>query len=243
MGDVSHWNRAVLDGAAALGLEVGSRELAAWRMHFELVMEHRKRAALTSLSDPADIAIKHYLDSLTCLLVRDIAPDERVADIGSGAGFPGLVLAIARRHASYVLAEATRKRAAFLEIAVSALGLENVTVAAARAEEMGRDPEHRERYDLVLSRAVAPLPVLLEYCLPLVRLGGQFLAQKGPEAPNELEEAGRTLAALGGRVGRTQSLTLPQQRGERVLILVEKAEATPPRYPRRPGIPAKRPLR
>jgi 16S rRNA (guanine527-N7)-methyltransferase len=243
MDETVDWARTLVEGAAALGIEIGDEDLSAYRTHFELLVEHNERAALTSLKDPAEVAIKHYLDSLTCLLVCDLSAGERVADIGSGAGFPGLVLAIARRAPSFVLVESTRKRTVFLRLAVDALGLENVAVVSARAEEIGRRQEHRERHDLVLSRAVAPLPVLLEYCLPLVRVGGRFLAQKGPAAREELEQAGGALSALGGRVEHVRLLSLPRRAGDRALILVEKVETTPSRYPRRPGIPARRPLR
>jgi 16S rRNA (guanine527-N7)-methyltransferase len=243
MGDIAEWQDSLAGGAAELGLQIDEEQRAAYRLHFELLLAHNERAALTSLSDPGDIAVRHYLDSLTCLLARDIGPGERVADVGSGAGFPGIVLAVARPDASYQLIESTRKRAAFLRTAVQALGLHYVSITAARAEETGQDPDHRECYDLVLSRAVAPLPVLLEYCLPLLRVGGQFLGQKGPEAQKELDHSGPALSALGGQVGQLRSLSLPRQAGRRVLIVIEKTEPTPAKFPRRPGIPAKRPLK
>ncbi len=237
------WHTVLLEGAAELGIEIGEGQLAGYRAHLELLLEHRERASLISVREPSGLAVKHYLDSLTCLLVREIAPGERVADVGSGAGFPGLVLAIARPHAHYLLIEATKKRAAFLDLAAGRLGLGNVIVLAGRAEAFGRDPEHRESYDLVVSRAVAPLPVLLEYGLPLTRVGGHFLALKGPAAREELERSDPALGDLGGRVAQTRELRLPEGAGDRILILVEKSHPTPSRYPRRPGIPSKRPIR
>ena len=239
---LEQWRQALLDGAVELGLSIAEQQLSAHGTHFELLLSHRPRAGLTALTDPTEIAIKHFLDSLTCLLVCDIAPGERVADVGSGAGFPGLVLAAARPLACYTLIEAHQKRAAFLREAASALSFPNVTVLSGRAEEVGHDPDHRECYDLVVSRAVTPLGTLLEYCLPLAKRGAHFLAQKGPDAPGEIEKSAHALQALGGRVTRARHLSLPRGMGDRVLVLVEKTGSTPSRYPRRPGLPAKRPL-
>jgi 16S rRNA (guanine527-N7)-methyltransferase len=236
------WQQALVEGAAALGVETPARALGPYQRHYELVLLHNARAGLTTLTEPAEVAIKHFLDSLTCLLARDIAPGERVADVGSGAGFPGLVLAVARPAASFTLIESSQKRARFLEQTAEALGLANVSVVPARAETAGRQAEHRERHQLAVSRAVAALPVLLEYCLPLVRVGGQVLAYKGPEAEQELKDSGEALARLGGRVAETRRLRLPRDMGERVLVLVEKVAPTPCGYPRRPGVPARRPL-
>ena len=236
------WGRLLLEGAAELGLAVSEAELAAYREHFALLLECNERAGLTAITDPASAAIKHFVDSLTCLLVRDITPGERVADVGSGAGFPGLVLAVARPAASYLLIESVRRRAEFLAVVKERLGLGNVTVLTVRAEDVGRDAAHRERCDVAVGRAVGSLPVMLEYCLPLVRVGGAVIVQKGREVQKELERASRALEVLGGRVSETRRLCLPNRMGQRVLILIEKVAHTPPRYPRRAGLPAKRPL-
>ncbi len=240
--DRNLFREALLAGGDKLGLVISEQQLAAHCLHFELLLAHRDRANLTALIDPAEIAVKHFLDSLACLLLYDIAPGERIVDVGSGAGFPGLVLAAARPLASYALIEANHKRAAFLREAASALYFPQVTVFPERAEDIGHQKEHRGTYDLVLSRAVAPLRTLLEYCLPLAKPGAHFLAQKGPDAPLEIQESAQALETLGGRVTSLHSLTLPQAMGERILVLVEKTGPTPARYPRRPGLPTKRPL-
>jgi len=233
---------AIISGADELGLAVSGDELHAYTAHFTLLLARRPAADLTSLTDPAGIAIKHFLDSLTCLLVREIAVGECVADVGSGGGFPGLVLAVARPEASYTLIESNQKRAYFLEEVVHALQLGNVRVVRQRAEDAGRDPAHRDTYDLTLSRAVAPLPVSLEYCLPLTRPGGQCLALKGPRAEREIQRSERALSELRARIVETRRLSLPQGMGARALLLIEKEAPTPERYPRRRGIPVKRPL-
>jgi 16S rRNA (guanine527-N7)-methyltransferase len=236
------WEQLLASGARQLGLAISPAQFSTYRRHLQLLLEHNPRAGLTAITDPREIAVKHFLDSLTCLLVHDIADGERVADIGSGGGFPGLVLAAARPRATYTLVESVRKRTAFLELAARDLGLHNISVLAARAEQVGRYPAHRDTYDLVVSRAVAPLPVLLEYCLPLARVGGHAILYKGPEAEQELARSDRALETLAGHLAATHSLSLPLGMGERVLIVVDKLAPTPARYPRRAGLPSKRPL-
>jgi len=242
LADETAWEAALREGAAELGLPLPESALSSYQRHFTLLRQHNARAGLTSLVDPVEIAVKHYLDSLTCLLATEVRPGEAVADLGSGGGFPGLVLAVARPEARYTLVDSSARRADFLRLAAEDLGLTNVSVITGRAEGVGRDPEHRERYDLVVSRAVASLPVLLEYGLPLARVGGRVLAMKGPEAEEEIASAQGALEVLGGRVEGMCTLSLPRALGRRALILIEKVTATPERYPRRAGIPAKRPL-
>jgi len=242
MDRLSQFRSTLTSGAPELGLEIAPAHLDAYAAHYTLLLSHQAAAGLTSLTDPVEVAIKHFLDSLTCLLIRNIAEGEQVADIGSGGGFPGLVLAVARPEARYTLIESNRKRAAFLEAVVDALHLENTTILTERAETAGRHPDHRDRYHLVLSRAVAPLPVALEYALPLSRVGGHCLAMKGPQAPDEIEKSDRALSELRARIAKTKDLTLPHSMGNRTLLLIEKTAPTPDRYPRRPGLPAKRPL-
>ncbi len=241
MASLISFNQALTSGAAELGIDLTPSQLDLFSRHYSFLLAHRAHE-MTAITDPVPTAIKHFLDSLTSLLIRDIRQGERVADIGSGAGFPGLVLAAARPEASYVLVESNLRRAAILEQAAAALELHNVSVLAERAEAVGRDTDHRDTYDLVVARALAPMPVLMEYCLPLVRVGGDLLALKGPAGEGELRRAQRALELLGGEVAATRALSLPQGMGERLLVLVRKVSPTPSRYPRRPGIPAKRSL-
>jgi len=239
---LERWQRALLEGAAELGIGVPAESVAAFRTHFELLLLRNPRAGLTTIADPVEIAIKHFVDSLAGLLVREIRDGERVADVGSGGGFPGLVLAASRPNAQYTLIESNQRRAAFLRELATALSLKGAAVIAQRAEQVGRDADHRGSYDLVLSRAVAPLPVMLEYCLPLAIVGGDVLAYRGPEGESEVAASAAALSAMGGSIKEVRRLSLPQRMGERVLVLIEKTAPTPDRYPRRPGIPAKRPL-
>jgi 16S rRNA (guanine527-N7)-methyltransferase len=190
------------------------------------------------------VQIKHFLDSLSCLLVLAGLPREewRGLDIGAGAGFPGLPLKIARPQMELALLEAKKKRVQFLQHLVGRLELSGIEVVRGRAEELGHKQGHREGYDLVLARAVATLPVLLEYALPLCRTGGMLIAQKGPDIKEELEASHVALGVLGGRLREVRGLELPHSMGQRNLVVVEKVAPTPEKYPRRPGVPAKRPL-
>jgi len=236
------WESALREGAAELGLTISEEAAGAYRQHFALLLAHNRRAGLTTITDPAEIAVKHFLDSLTALLVADIGAGDRAADVGSGGGFPGVVLAAARPQGCYLLIEANQRRAGFLVKLTAELCLREVSVVRGRAEEVGREPGHRGKYDWVLGRAVAPMPTLLEYCLPLARVGGAVVAHKGPEAEEEMAGSAVALEKLGGRARAMERLSLPRGMGERVLVVVEKTGETPEAYPRRPGIPRRRPL-
>jgi len=232
------------EGARRWGLDLKPEALTAFQTYYEELIAWNERANLTAITDYQEVQIKHFLDSLSCLLVLAGLPIERWRglDIGAGAGFPGLPLKIARPQMELALLEAKKKRVRFLQHLVERLELPGAPVIRGRAEELGRQPGHREGYDLVLARAVATLPVLLEYALPLCRIGGIFLAQKGPDIKEELETSQVALRVLGGQMREVRGLELPQSMGRRNLVVVEKVAPTPEKYPRRPGVPAKRPL-
>jgi 16S rRNA (guanine527-N7)-methyltransferase len=238
--------------AEKLGLKLTPAQLHAFERYYELLIEWNRRVNLTTITEPAEVQIKHFLDSLTCLLALEPAPEGgwragagqglRMVDVGSGAGFPGLPLKIARPWWQVTLLEAVGKRTAFLEAVASELGLDGVTVIKGRAEELGQNPSHREAYDVVVARAVAELRVLCEYALPLCRVGGVFVAQKGSAVEPELDQARRAMEVLGGRLDAMMPVWLPTLDQPRHLVRILKVEATPQKYPRRPGMPKKRPL-
>lgn len=230
------------EGAAALGIPLSPEELAQFAVYEQELLDWNQRINLTATSDPREIAVKHILDSLTCFLAVPIGAGMRVLDVGTGAGFPGMVIRIHAPDTSVVLLDSTRKKLLFLEHLARVLGLTGVETVHARAEDAGRDRRYRERFDLVVARAVAELRVLLELCLPFVRVGGAFLALKGPRGDAEVDPAGRALTILGGEVERVVPLSLPFGAGERRLILVRKRRPTPPAYPRSAGVPARKPL-
>jgi len=232
-----------------LGLDLSPAQLAAFRRYRDELLAWNERAGLTTIVDDEGVQIQHFLDSLTCLLAwpgnwaNGQIGKFTVVDIGAGAGFPGLPLRLVCPDLRLTLVESVRKKADFLRHLVSVLGLSDVTVLAARVEDIGRDPTHRERYDVALARAVAELAVLVEYALPLLRVGGILIAQKTrATAGKEVEAAARALSVLGGQVELVVEVALPGLREPRALVTVGKVAPTEARYPRRVGVPTRRPL-
>ncbi|MCL6557311.1 MAG: 16S rRNA (guanine(527)-N(7))-methyltransferase RsmG [Firmicutes bacterium] len=211
-------------------------------LYYRLLIEWNAKVNLTSLVRPGDVVIKHFIDSLSCLLVHKPVYGSRMVDIGTGAGFPGLPLKIARPDLRCTLIESAGRKVSFLHQLVGSLDLLDVDVAYGRAEELARREHYRDSFDLALARAVAPLPVLLEYTLPFLKTGGYFIALKGPAVEGELPASGNALKALRGLVREIKIIFLPFTVDERRLILIEKTGPTPEKYPRRPGVPARRPL-
>ena len=218
--------------------EEAMNALAAYQ---DMLLEWNTRMDLTSVSGE-DMGARHFVDSLLPLTKADLFPEScRLIDVGTGAGFPGLALAIARPQWEVTLLEAQGKRCQFLNAVCEALNIQNVTVIQERAEVLGRDERHREAYDRAIARAVAPLNVLCEYLLPFVKAGGQALCWKGPAAAEEMEDGAFAAESLGGRLGELVDMPLRETR--HVLAVIEKIEKTPPQYPRKNGIPVKRPLK
>ena len=233
-------------GARELNIALTSRHLAALELCYRELIEWNRRFNLTAVTDREGVLVRHFLDSLSCLNALpqgDLAGGARVIDVGTGAGFPGLPLKIVCPGMRLTLLEATGKKVAFLEHLVRILELTDVTVIHGRAEELGRRPAHREQYDWALARAVAEMPTLAEYLLPLVRVGGAVLAQKGEGAAAEVHGAAAAMMKLGGRVRRLVPVELHGLAETRYLVIVDKVAATSEKFPRRPGIPAKRPLK
>lgn len=248
------------DGARTLGLCLTPEHVQAFQTYYHELSVWNSRFNLTTVTRYDDVQTKHFVDSLTCLLalpaegtgcgqpLPDVVPlaskDTPLLciDVGTGAGFPGLPVKIMRPALQMTLLEASHKKIAFLEHLIATLRLENVELVGARAEDVGQDARYRERYDLVLARAVAELSELVEYCLPLCRVGGYVVAQKGADIEVELRKAENAIHLLGGRLREVKRLQMPGLRDARSLVLVDKVESTPVKYPRRAGMPKKRPL-
>ncbi len=237
--------RTLIEGAKRLRFDLSERQIEAFRVYYEEMMRYRERADLTSLTDPAAVQRRHFLESLAFLRAIESAGafGAKAIDIGSGAGFPGLPIKIVRPELALTLLEATGRKAEFLRHVVEALDLTGVDIVQGRAEEVAHEPERREAYDLALARAVAPLPTLVELALPFVRVGGLLAAQKGSGAIREVEEAARALEVCGGHVERFISLDLPGPGPVPNAVLIRKLALTPAAYPRRAGMPSKHPLR
>jgi len=237
--------KTLQEGAKWLRFDLAPGQVEAFRTYYQELIAERPRAGLTSLTDSEAVQRRHFLESLALLRALEDAGafGATAIDIGTGAGFPGLPIKIVRPALTLTVVEATGKKAAFLRRLVQRLALADVMVVQARAEELARDRAHRSAYHLALARAVAPLRVLVELALPFLRLGGYLATPKGSRAPAEVREAVAALQACGGRLELLRPLDLPDPGPIPTLVLVRKVAETPERFPRRPGIPAKRPLR
>lgn len=232
----------LIEGGAAFGLALSPQQAAQFERYAADLIDWNRRVNLTSITRPDEIVDKHFLDSLSVLAAWDVPAGSRIVDVGSGAGFPGLPIAIARPDVHLTLLEATRKKCAFLRHVANAIQLDRVTVVNARAEDAGREPAHRERYDLAVARAVAEMATLAEYLLPFVRVDGWALAQKAGEVRAEVERAEAAIAALGGRLQDICEVHVSGLDEPRYLVVIEKIAATPDKYPRRAGVPQRKPL-
>lgn len=228
--------------AAGFGLRLSEAQLQQFAQYQALLLAWTQKMNLTAIVEPAMIQQRHFLDALTCAMVTGDLNGRSLVDVGTGAGFPGLPLKIMFPQLKLTLVESVAKKTRFLEVVVTALGLEQVTIIAGRAEIVGRQAEHRGRYDWATARAVAELRVLVEYLLPLCRLGGHALAQKGEGAPAEAAAAAAAITSLGGADPRLHPVRLPGRTELHYLVIIEKTAETPLQFPRKPGIPAKRPL-
>jgi 16S rRNA (guanine527-N7)-methyltransferase len=223
-------------------LHLKAAQLAALVTYERELLEWNRKFNLTALRDSESIRTKHFLDSFACVLAWGSRHPQRLVDVGTGAGFPGLPLKILYPAMRLTLVESVGKKAMFCEHIVGMLHLDRVEVIKGRAEDVGCDPAHREQYDWAVARAVADMHVLSEYLLPLVRVGGIALALKGESGPAEAQSAEKAMRMLGGRLKQMIRLNLPGVVEERYLVLLEKSAATPPKYPRKAGTPMKRPL-
>jgi 16S rRNA (guanine527-N7)-methyltransferase len=239
-------DRSLLErGAAELGVALSRAALQAFERYAAELVAANRQMNLTRLTRPDEIAVQLVLDSLAgfaALPERDRPGPLACVDVGTGAGLPGLALAILRPDWPVTLVDSVGKKVAFVEHVIGLLGLPRARAVKGRAEDLGHLAEHRERYDVALARALAPMPALAEYCLPLVRTGGRLVAYKGAEVEAELADAGPAFNTLGGRLAEVRAYTLPGLDASRRLVLVEKRGSSPARYPRRAPEPRERPI-
>ena len=229
-----------------LGLHLTKSQEDAFEYYLTELKRWNQNINLTRILDSQDILVQHFLDSLSCLLPIFKRSDKhttiQLVDVGSGAGFPGIPIAITSSNIDITLVESTEKKCTFMNQVITDLKLSNARVLNERAEHLGQDSKHREHYDWAIARAVASLPVLAEYLLPLTRLSGYCIAQKTLVSESELSQATTVLSKLGGRLDHIIPVDLPGINETRHLIVMRKMTATPNKYPRRPGMPQKRPL-
>lgn len=237
-----NFRSALTEGARELGIALEEAQIAAFEKYKDLLLEWNEKVNLTAIVDEQQVAVKHFLDSLTILGKVDVKAHVSMLDVGTGAGFPGIPIKVCCPWINVVLLDSLNKRVVFLEEVINRLGLTGISAVHGRAEEKGRDKGLREKFDLVVARAVANLTVLTEYCLPFVKPGGLFVGYKGPEVEAEIEGSGKAIEVLGGKLVDIYKVKLPFSGGDRSLVLIRKERSTPDKYPRKAGTPEKKPL-
>lgn len=215
-----------------------------FKLYFNFLIEFNEHVNLTRITEEDEVYLKHFFDSITPLFVfGDIFKDgATLCDVGAGAGFPSIPLKILKPELKITIVDSLAKRLTFLKELIAKLSLDNVELVHGRAEDVGQNKLYREKFDIVTARAVARMSVLSEYCLPLVKQGGYFVALKGPKAQDELDDGQKALAVLGGKLIKEEKLTLPESQEERTLVLVQKIKQTPKKYPRQAGTPRRKPI-
>lgn len=228
------------DKITKIGEGISEEKIEIFYNYMNLLIEWNKKINLTAIIEPEEIILKHFIDSLT--LSKYISEYDKIADIGTGAGFPGIPIKILKQNTEIILIDSLNKRINFLNEVINQNNLKKIQAIHARAENIGHDDKYREKYDIVTSRAVAKLNVLLEYMLPLLKVGGRCICLKGPNVEEEIEEAQKALDILGGKIEKVEKITLPDSDNKRTIIIIKSVKQSPNKYPRKAGIPTTSPL-
>lgn len=230
------------ESLAEKGISLTDEQMNQFERYYELLVDWNERMNLTAITEKEDVYLKHFYDSITVAFYENFREQLTVIDIGAGAGFPSIPLKICFPHIHVTIVDSLNKRITFLNALAEGLDLKGVAFYHDRAEQFARKKGHREQYDLAISRAVARLPVLTELCLPFAKKNGRFIAMKGADAGEELEQSAKALKLLGGKVENKHDFKLPLENSERSIIVISKEKITPKTYPRKPGTPNKEPL-
>ena len=224
--------------------ELTDKQKQQFKLYFKMLIEVNEHVNLTRITEEDEVYLKHFYDSITPLFTFGAVfkAGATLCDVGAGAGFPSIPLKILKPGLKVTIVDSLQKRLNFLKDLISELGLTDVELVHGRAEDVGQNKLYRERFDIVTARAVARMSVLSEYCLPLVKKGGYFVALKGPKAEDELDDGKKALEVLGGKLIKDEELTLPASEEERTLVLVQKVKSTPKKYPRQAGTPRRKPI-
>lgn len=233
--------KELLSQAQKIEIELNEEQIDIFYRYKQLLIEWNKKMNLTAITETKDIILKHFIDSLT--IMKYIKENQKVIDVGTGAGFPGLPLKIANPTLNIVLLDSLNKRINFLNEVINQNNLKNIKAIHNRIEQTAREEQYREGFDIVTSRAVANLAVLAEYMLPFAKIGGKCICMKGSEIEEELENSKNAIKLLGGKIIKIDSFELPQDNIKRNIIIIEKEKNTPNKYPRKPGTPSKEPLK
>lgn len=231
-----------IDTLKESGITLTDKQIKQFKTYFEMLVEWNEKINLTAVTEKEEVYLKHFFDSVTPSFYIDFNEIETICDVGAGAGFPSIPLKIVYPHLQITIVDSLNKRIKFLNELAASLDLDKVNFVHDRAETFGKSQQYRESFDLVTARAVARLSVLSELCLPLVKKGGQFVALKGSQGNEELEDAQFAISVLGGEVKTVHEFTLPLEESMRQIITIDKLRQTPKKYPRKPGTPNKEPL-
>lgn len=227
----------------AMNIENSQELIEKFRIYMEGVLEWNEKVNLTTITDLDEFVIKHFIDSIICANYPEYVNAAKIIDVGTGAGFPGIPLSIISPEKEFILMDSLNKRLKIIDELCQRSDIKNVVTLHARAEELAKNKAHRERYDLCVSRAVANMSVLAEYCLPFIKVGGFLMAYKGPEAETEVKEAEHALSLLGGKAEEIRNGNLKEFGIEHKVVVIKKVKNTPSKFPRKAGTPAKEPLK
>jgi 16S rRNA (guanine527-N7)-methyltransferase len=221
-------------------ISIDEEKIKKFYKYMNILISENEKVNLTAITEPTEIILKHFIDSITiCSLIKE---EDRIIDVGTGAGFPGIPLKIVDNTINVTLLDSLNKRINFLNLVINKLELKNIGTIHSRAEDAGNNEEYREKCDVAVSRAVANLPVLLEYMVPLVKQNGKIICMKGPNSKQEIEDAKKAIKVLGAEIEDIKEIKLPFSDIERTIIIINKIKNTPKEYPRKAGIPAKNPI-
>jgi len=224
------------------GIALSEKQLDQFETYFTTLVEWNEKMNLTAITEKTDVYLKHFYDSITASFFFDFSKPFHLCDVGAGAGFPSIPLKIVFPHIEVTIVDSLNKRISFLNHLANVLNLENIHFVHDRAETFGVNPAYRESFDVVTARAVARMSVLSEFCLPLAKVGGHFLAMKALHAKEELDTAQKAISTLGGKLEKVHTFTLPMEDSERSILIIKKEKQTPKKYPRKPGTPGKSPI-
>jgi 16S rRNA (guanine527-N7)-methyltransferase len=230
----------MIDLAKKIDVDLEESDIEKFYKYMNLLLEWNEKINLTAITEMNDVILKHFIDSITVL--KYIDGNEKIVDVGTGAGFPGIPIAILKPNTKVTLLDSLNKRVLFLQDVIKNIDLKNTGTIHSRAEDFGQSKANRETYDISISRAVANLSTLSEYLLPLVKVGGRVICMKGAKAEEEIENAKFAIKELGGKIISVDNLKLPDTDMERTIIIIEKIAKTPTKYPRKAGTPAKSPI-
>ncbi len=236
--EIQEFSKELKEKSKSINIQLEDKQIEKFYNYMNLLLERNEKMNLTAITEPKEVILKHFIDSAT--IIKYIENGMQIVDVGTGAGFPGIPLNIINSEASYTLVDSLNKRINFLDEVINSLQLNNINTIHSRIEEFGRD--NKESFDIATSRAVASLNILLEYLLPLVKIGGICICMKGSNVKEEIENSKKALDVLGGRIEKIEEIILPNSDIRRSIIIVRKVNATPKKFPRKPGMATKEPM-